>query len=130
MVLIDLPGYTTVGPPGEETLPQQIREINEPYLADEDNILVVVNDAATDKATSVGLSNARKHDPTRSRTLGVATKMDKATDPEDLAELAKLLQNDPGNSRSAVAVLDRHGWVGVRCRKEEEQQKEVSCLSL
>jgi GTP-binding protein EngB required for normal cell division len=121
LTLVDLPGFFHAGTSTQSTEGKQIvDQLVESYMKQKNSIILAVVSANQQLAGQKVLAEAKRHDPTRERTVGVITKPDVprpgSTDQRNAVQLAK-------NEESAhVLTL---GWHVLRNRSEEEETIEA-----
>ena len=110
LILIDLPGLTqnrTGDQPPD--IVKRIEELVSSYIKDPNTIILAVSPGDNDLANSRAIRFAKEYDPDMNRTLGVITKVDLATDEQ---EMRKNLRNQ--------TVAMKLGYVGVRLRSPQD----------
>lgn len=75
--VVDLPGYISTAQ--DDSLPEKIKQINDPYVRDNNNLKVIVFAATEDVANSLGLREVKMAGQLHN-ALGVFTKIDLKTD--------------------------------------------------
>ncbi|KAK5653725.1 hypothetical protein OQA88_7881 [Cercophora sp. LCS_1] len=116
LTLVDLPGFfhnetETQGIDGMKI----VDGLAEKYMGQENSIILAVISAQNELAAQKVLREARKHDPSRTRTLGILTKPDKV-EPESDNERTylRLAQNEEASHKLAL------GWHILRNRAPKE----------
>eukprot|EP01130_Rhizamoeba_saxonica_P003115 TRINITY_DN1345_c0_g1_i1.p1 TRINITY_DN1345_c0_g1~~TRINITY_DN1345_c0_g1_i1.p1 ORF type:complete len:687 (+),score=121.86 TRINITY_DN1345_c0_g1_i1:39-2099(+) len=116
--LVDLPGLIhnpTKHQP--KNTREMIKDICKNYIKNERTVILAVTEGNTDIQTSEALRFARKYDTEGSRTICVLTKLDLVKD------------SDINNVLSSLQKLPlRLGYVGVKCRTNQELRQGISIL--
>lgn len=116
LTLIDLPGFTKIDMDDQTNdICANIENLVMEYISKENTIILAISPANNDIANSDALQFAKKVDPDRERTFGVMTKidiMDKGTDACDYL--------------SGKNYKLKHGYIGVKCRSQEDNNKNKS----
>lgn len=100
--VVDLPGYiSTVKNTEDDQLPEKIRQINEPYINDSNNLKVIVFSATEDVALSLGLKEVKRLGQLHN-ALGVFTKID-------------LITNDQIGTKQLESILTDNGYTPFQC---------------
>lgn len=100
--LVDLPGFiSTVKEGQDESLPQKIIKINEPYISDDANIKLIVMSATEDVALSLSLKEVKKSHQLHN-SIGVFTKID-------------LVTNDQTGSKQLEDLLLDKSYTSFKC---------------
>eukprot|EP01096_Ripella_sp_DP13-Kostka_P010336 TRINITY_DN4049_c0_g1_i1.p1 TRINITY_DN4049_c0_g1~~TRINITY_DN4049_c0_g1_i1.p1 ORF type:complete len:858 (-),score=453.53 TRINITY_DN4049_c0_g1_i1:207-2690(-) len=103
--LVDLPGYVSAVKRGQDTeLPNQIREMCNPYISNPNNIILVIAPATDDLANNIGLREIQSISGAPERSMLVVTKPDVVV-PQKVLEL--LNDNDYSTGLGALAVRGR-----------------------
>jgi dynamin 1-like protein len=110
LTLVDTPGIARI-PVGDQPsdIEERIRELIREFISKPNAIILAVQSANQDLATSDALKLAREVDPEGNRTLGVLTKldlMDKGT--------------DAMNVLTGLHIPLKHGWIGVVNRSQRD----------
>lgn len=117
LTLIDLPGITKLNKDGQKSVSEDIEKLVLEYIEKENTIILAITPANADIVSSDGLAFARRVDPNRDRTFGVITKidiMDKGT--------------NACNYLEGKSIKLKHGYVGVKCRSQEDNNKGKSVI--
>ena len=120
---IDLPGFTKIALPGQDPdIEQQILDLNLPYIKNPETIILAIQDATQDLATSEGLKHALSEgfDPNGDRTIGVLTKLDSLTSVSQRKSVAEILQN-----KTKPLKLGYYGVVN-KTQQEIDDKQETS----
>lgn len=116
LTLIDLPGFFNSNTATQSLFGKAVvNEIVDKYMAQENSIILVVIDAATQLARQESLLRVAKMDPTRERTIGVITKPDR-TAPGSFDEITYV--QVAKNQENAHKL--KHGWHVLRNRGDNE----------
>jgi len=120
--VIDLPGYiSTVKSTEDESLPDKIKQINEPYINDNNNIKVIVFSATEDVALSLGLREVKRLGQLHN-ALGIYTKID-------------LVTNDQLGTKQLENILTDNSYtpfqcIGVKLRSTSDIEKGVDISAM
>ncbi|KAK3363194.1 P-loop containing nucleoside triphosphate hydrolase protein [Lasiosphaeria hispida] len=116
LTLVDLPGFYH-----NETESQGIKgvaivdRLAEKYMRQENSIILAVISAQNELAAQKVLGEAKKHDPARTRTLGIITKPDKVEEESNNEQMyLRLSQNQEASHKLAL------GWHVLRNRAQKE----------
>lgn len=100
--VVDLPGFiSTVKNSEDESLPDKIKQINEPYISDPNNLKVIVFSATEDVALSLGLKEVKRLGQLHN-ALGIFTKID-------------LVTNDQIGTRQLESILNDNSYTPFQC---------------
>ena len=120
---VDLPGFIKIPLPGQDPdIEQQILDLNIPYMRDPNTIILAIQDATQDLATSEALKHALSEDidPDGDRTIGVLTKLDTLTSGTNRQSVAEILKN-----KTRPLKLGYFGVVN-RTQKEIDDDRDTS----
>ena len=112
---VDLPGFTKIAlDQQDKDIEQQVLGLNLPFMKDPSTIILAIQDATQDLASSEALKHALddKVDPNGDRTIGVLTKLDNLNSGSDRRSVAEILQN-----KSKPLKL---GYIGIVNRTQDE----------
>ena len=112
---VDLPGFTKIAlDQQDKDIEQQVLGLNLPFMKDPSTIILAIQDATQDLASSEALKHALddKVDPNGDRTIGVLTKLDNLNSGSDRRSVAEILQN-----KSKALKL---GYIGIVNRTQDE----------
>ncbi|VBB78393.1 Putative Protein similar to dynamin GTPase [Podospora comata] len=116
LTLVDLPGFYH-----NETENQEaggvavVDRLAEKYMRQKNSIILAVVSAQSELAAQKVLNEAKKHDPTRGRTLGIITKPDKVDQgSHNEGQYLRLAENKEGSHKLAL------GWHVLRNRTHME----------
>ena len=112
---VDLPGISKIAlDQQDKDIEQQVLGLNLPFMKDPSTIILAIQDATQDLASSEALKHALddKVDPNGDRTIGVLTKLDNLHSGSDRRSVAEILQN-----KSKPLKL---GYVGIVNRTQDE----------
>eukprot|EP00920_Eleutheroschizon_duboscqi_P038097 GHVT01091091.1.p1 GENE.GHVT01091091.1~~GHVT01091091.1.p1 ORF type:complete len:389 (-),score=46.50 GHVT01091091.1:2459-3625(-) len=121
LTLIDLPGIAR-NPVGDQPadIYDRIKDMVVSRIDDGSTIIANVIPADVDVAVSESIKWSRDVDPSGDRTLGIVTKLDKAE--QDIMEKIE--------GRGARNFPLKLGYVGIRCRTQEEVARNTSAEEL
>lgn len=120
--VVDLPGYiSTVKNTEDDQLPEKIRQINEPYISDSNNLKVIVFSATEDVALSLGLKEVKRLGQLHN-ALGVFTKID-------------LVTNDQIGTKQLETILTDNSYtpfqcIGVKLRSTADMEKGMDITAM
>jgi len=116
LTLVDLPGFYC-----NETESQDLEgvaivdRLAEKYMRQENSIILAVVSAQSQLAGQKVIREAKKHDPARTRTLGIITKPDKIEEESDIEQMyLRLAKNQESSHELAL------GWHVLRNRAHKE----------
>ena len=113
---VDLPGFTKFPLDRQDKdIEQQVLDLNLPFMRDPNTIILAIQDATQDLASSEALKHALADnvDPNGDRTIGVLTKLDNLHAGSDRQGVAEILQN------KAIKQL-KLGFIGIINRTQDE----------
>ena len=113
---VDLPGFTKFPLDRQDKdIEQQVLDLNLPFMRDPNTIILAIQDATQDLASSEALKHALADnvDPNGDRTIGVLTKLDNLLAGSDRQGVAEILQN------KAIKQL-KLGFIGIINRTQDE----------
>lgn len=120
--VVDLPGYiSTVKNTEDESLPEKIRQINEPYINDGNNLKVIVFSATEDVALSLGLKEVKRLGQLHN-ALGVFTKID-------------LITNKQIGTKQLESILTDNSYtpfqcIGIKLRSTADIEKGIDITTM
>jgi len=112
---VDLPGFTKIALDRQDSdIEQQVLDLNLPIMKEPNTIILAIQDATQDIASSEALKRALANDvdPNGDRTIGVLTKLDNLHSGSDRRSVAEILQN-----KSKPLKL---GYIGIVNRTQDE----------
>jgi len=116
LTLVDLPGFFHSGTADQsEESKEIVDQLVESYMKQEKSIILAVVAANYNLANQAVLKQAKKHDPTRQRTLGVITKPDLAGTGPNVRRYIDLAKGFEAEHKLTL------GWFVLRNRSHEEK---------
>jgi len=122
LTMCDLPGITAMSSL-QSDIEEATTELTTEWAANKNMILLCAVPASEDFHNSKALKIALQHDPRGLRTIGVVTKCDTLPPSGDFAQQMRM-------ERSADVKLERHGFIAVRNRTQEESERGASAEEL
>ncbi|KAK0627952.1 P-loop containing nucleoside triphosphate hydrolase protein [Immersiella caudata] len=116
LTLVDLPGFFHSETENQSASGIAIaNRLAEKYMRQENSIILAVISAAAEAAQQTVLGQTQRHDPARSRTLGIITKPDKVEpDSDNERAYLRMAQNEEATHKLAL------GWHVLRNRAQKE----------
>jgi GTP-binding protein EngB required for normal cell division len=120
LTLVDLPGFFHSETENQSASGIAIaNRLAEKYMRQENSIILAVISAAAEAAQQTVLGQTQRHDPARSRTLGIITKPDKVEpDSENERAYLRMAQNEEAKHKLVL------GWHVLRNRAQKETNSE------
>lgn len=113
LTLVDLPGFTKIVTGDQsEDICDNIEALVMKEIKQENTIILAISPANNDIANSDALQYAKKVDSNGDRTFGVMTKIDIMDNGTDACDYL-----------SGKLVKLKHGFIGVKCRSQDDNNK-------
>ncbi|KAK4459529.1 P-loop containing nucleoside triphosphate hydrolase protein [Cladorrhinum samala] len=128
LTLVDLPGFYHSGTENQEADGVEIvNRLADRYMRQESSIILAVISAKNELAAQKVLAEAQKHDPKRTRTLGIITKPDRVdAGGHDESKYLQLAQNQEPVHKLALGwhVLRNRSHLEAKATDEERDETE------
>lgn len=107
LTLVDLPGVISIAYKSPDIV-AKIKEMNLKFISNENSLILAVSPADSNLHNSDALALAREVDKNGVRTIGVITKLDKASSNEDVEYVRQIMEGELFPLRRAyIGVINR-----------------------